>query len=126
MITYANCLLRSFNFRSVSWTFSSAFSNKFFDVLRTNNLLVKKTKRYHITTDSKHHFRKYKNLIENAVPLAPEQIWVTDITYVKTEIGYHYLAIVTDAYSKKIMGYCIDDNMRTTLCINALKMACLM
>lgn len=97
--------------------------DKFFDVLRTNNLLVKKTKRFHITTDSKHHFRKHKNLIENAVPLAPEQIWVTDITYVKTEIGYHYLAIVTDAYSKKIMGYCIDDNMRTTLCINALKMA---
>jgi len=97
--------------------------DKFFEVLRNNNLLVKKSKRYHITTDSKHHFRKHKNLIENVVPSAPEQIWVTDITYVKTEIGYHYLAIVTDAYSKKIMGYDIDDNMKTALCINALTMA---
>lgn len=97
--------------------------DKFFDILRSKNLLVKKTKNYHITTNSKHQFRKYKNLIENTIPTAPEQIWVTDITYVNTELGHHYLAIVTDAYSKKIMGYCIDDNMKTALCVNALKMA---
>lgn len=64
--------------------------DKFFDILRSNNLLVKKTKNYHITTNSKHQFKKYKNLIENTIPTAPEQIWVTDITYVNTELGHHY------------------------------------
>ena len=97
--------------------------DKFFDILRINKLLVKKLKNYHITTDSKHQFRKYKNLIDNCIPTAPEQIWVTDITYIKTQKGHNYLAIVTDAYSKKIMGYAIDNHMRTTLCIDALKMA---
>ena len=50
-------------------------------------------------------YRKYKKLIQDKVPTRPEQLWVSDITYVKTENGYNYLALVTDAYSKKIMGY---------------------
>ncbi|WCC44026.1 IS3 family transposase [Tenacibaculum finnmarkense] len=52
-----------------------------------------------------------------------EQLRVTDITYIKTEKGHNYLALVTDAYSKKIMGYKLDTHMRTSLCIDALKMA---
>ena len=97
--------------------------DKFFTFLRTHNLLIKKTKRYHITTDSNHHFYKYKNLITNKVPTRAEQLWVTDITYIKTKNGHNYLALVTDAYSKKIMGYKIDNHMRTSLCTDALKMA---
>ena len=97
--------------------------DKFYEFLKNHKLLIKKTKNYHITTNSKHHFYKYKNLITNKIPTRPEQLWVTDITYIKTQNGHNYLAIVTDAYSKKIMGYKLDNHMRTSLCSDALKMA---
>jgi len=97
--------------------------DKFFDFLRLYKLLVVKTKRHHVTTDSNHHFKKYKNLITDKKPSRAEQLWVTDITYIKTQNGHNYLALVTDAYSKKIMGYKLDNNMRTSLCVEALKMA---
>nr|WP_233270108.1 IS3 family transposase [Polaribacter sp. L3A8] len=97
--------------------------DKFFDVLRLHNLLVPKLKNYITTTNSNHLFKKYKNLIQNKIPTRPEQLWVSDITYIKTEKGHNYLAIVTDAYSKKIMGYKLDDHMRVSLCKDALKMA---
>ena len=97
--------------------------DKFYDFLRLHNLLVPKLKNYITTTNSNHNFRKYKNLIKDQVPNRPEQLWVCDITYIKTENGHNYLAIVTDAYSKQIMGYKLADHMRTTLCIEALAMA---
>jgi len=97
--------------------------DKFFDFLRANNLLVPKTKNFHTTTNSKHQFFKYKNLITNRVPTRPEQLWVSDITYIKTDNGHNYLAIVTDAYSKQIMGYKLDKHMKASLCVDALKMA---
>jgi len=97
--------------------------NKFFDFLRSYNLLVPKLRNYHITTDSRHQFHKYKNLITNAVPTRPEQLWVSDITYIKTENGHCYLALVTDAYSKQIMGFKIDNHMKVSLCVEALSMA---
>ena len=97
--------------------------DKFYDVLRIHNLLVPKLKNYVTTTNSKHQFRKYKNLIQNQVPSRPEQLWVSDITYIKTDNGHNYLAIVTDAYSKQIMGYKLDNHMKTSLCIDALAMA---
>jgi len=97
--------------------------DKFFRFLRDNKLLVPKLKNYHITTNSNHRFHKYKNLVSNFVPTAPEQLWVTDITYIKTGNGHNYLALVTDAYSKKIMGYSLDNHMKSELCINALNMA---
>lgn len=53
----------------------------------------------------------------------PEQLWVSDITYIKTEDGHNYLALITDAYSKQIMGYKLDNHMRTSLCTDALDMA---
>lgn len=97
--------------------------DKFLIFLRNNNLLVKRNKNYHITTNSKHHFFKYKNLVKDKLPTRAEQLWVTDITYIKTEKGHNYLALVTDAYSKQIMGYQLNNHMRTELCVNALKMA---
>lgn len=97
--------------------------DKFYDILRLHNLLVPKLKNYVTTTNSKHQFRKYKNLIKDQVPTRPEQLWVSDITYIKTENGHNYLAIVTDAYSKQIMGYKPDNNMKTSLCKEALAMA---
>ena len=97
--------------------------DKFYSVLRMHNLLVPKLKNYITTTDSKHQFRKYKNLIKDKVPNRPEQLWVSDITYIKTQNGHNYLAIVTDAYSKQIMGYKLANHMRTSLCTEALAMA---
>jgi transposase InsO family protein len=97
--------------------------DKFYHFLRFNNLLVKKTKNYITTTNSNHLFKKYKNLIKDQVPTRPEQLWVSDITYIKTENGHNYLALVTDAYSKQIMGYKLDNHMRTSLCSEALAMA---
>ncbi|PQB08949.1 transposase [Polaribacter filamentus] len=97
--------------------------DKLYDILRLHNLLVPKLKNYVTTTNSNHLFRKYKNLIKDQVPNRPEQLWVSDITYIKTDKGHNYLAIVTDAYSKQIMGYKLDNNMKTSLCTEALSMA---
>ena len=97
--------------------------DKFYRFLRLNNLLVPKTKNYITTTNSNHMYKKYKNLIKNHVPNRPEQLWVSDITYIKTQYGHNYLALVTDTYSKQIMGYNLDNHMRTSLCSKALAMA---
>jgi len=97
--------------------------DKFFRFLRDNKMLVPKLKNFHITTNSKHQFYKYKNKIKDFVPTGPEQVWVTDITYIKTVNGHNYLALVTDAYSKQIMGYNLDNHMKAELCTTALKMA---
>jgi putative transposase len=97
--------------------------DKFYRFLRQYNLLVPKRRNYHTTTNSNHLFRKYKNIVKDKVPTRPEQLWVCDITYVKTENGHNYLALVTDAYSKQIMGYNLDNHMKTSLCTKALAMA---
>ncbi|MFK7833811.1 MAG: IS3 family transposase [Winogradskyella sp.] len=97
--------------------------DKFYNFLRLHKLLVPKTKNYVTTTNSNHMYRKYKNLVKDHVPNRPEQLWVSDITYIKTENGHNYLALVTDAYSKQIMGYKLDNHMRTSLCSDALAMA---
>lgn len=97
--------------------------DKFYQFLRLHKLLVPKRKNYITTTNSNHMFKKYKNLVKDQVPTRPEQLWVSDITYIKTENGHNYLALVTDAYSKKIMGYNLDNHMRTSLCTEALEMA---
>jgi transposase InsO family protein len=67
--------------------------DKLYGIVRLHNLLVPKLKNYVITTNSKHPFRKYKNLVKNQVPNRPEQLWVSDITYIKTDNGHNYLAI---------------------------------
>lgn len=97
--------------------------DKFYRFLRQYNMLIPKRRNYHTTTNSNHIFRKYKNIVKDKVPNRPEQLWVADITYIKTENGHNYLALITDAYSKKIMGYKLDNHMKTSLCIDALDMA---
>jgi len=97
--------------------------DKFYDFMRNHNLLIKKTKKHHITTDSKHGFHKSKDLTVNLEIKQAEQVFVSDITYIKLTSGHAYLALVTDAYSKKVMGYKIDTNMRVELVKDALQMA---
>ena len=92
-------------------------------VLRENNLLVKKTKRFNITTDSKHFYNKSPNILKETELTHSEQVIVSDITYLKTDEGHAYLSLATDPYSKKIMGYAVDNNMRVDLVKKALKMA---
>ncbi len=74
-------------------------------LLRNRGMLVKKSKRYFITTDSKHFFNKSPNLLTDLKITHSEQVFVSDITYIKTDAGHAYLALVTDAYSRKIMGW---------------------
>lgn len=97
--------------------------DKFFEILRANHLLIRAKRSYHITTDSHHRFRKHKNLILGIPVNRPEEVWVSDITYIGKREKPCYLSLVTDAYSKKIMGYYVADNMDTESSIMALKMA---
>jgi transposase InsO family protein len=97
--------------------------DRFLKFCRRHHLLVKRTHRSFITTDSKHFFHKSPNLIKDLLPTHAEQVWVCDITYIKLEGGYGYLALVTDLYSKKIMGYRLDSNMKVDMVKQALKMA---
>lgn len=94
-----------------------------FTLLRNKGLLIRKTKRYHVTTDSKHSFYTAPNLLKELDITHAEQAFVCDITYIKTDEGYAYAAIVTDAYSKKIMGWALDDNMKVAMVKQALDMA---
>ena len=94
-----------------------------FDLLRYRGLFIRKTKRFHITTDSKHFFYKSPNLLYDLSITHAEQVFVADITYVKTDDGHCYLALVTDAYSRKIMGFSLENNMRVEMVKNALDMA---
>jgi transposase InsO family protein len=97
--------------------------DKLFDLLRSRGLLVRRTKRFHVTTDSKHHFYKSPNRIKELDITHAEQVLVSDITYIRTDQGHAYLALVTDAYSKKLMGYALEDHMRVELVKKALAMA---
>jgi len=97
--------------------------DRLFDVLRDLNMLIRKKKRYTITTNSYHRFRKYPNLIQDLKIERSEQVWVSDITYIKTKEKPMYLSLITDAYSKQIMGWSFSDNLKTVNCIAALQMA---
>lgn len=94
-----------------------------FDLLSANNLLVRRRKRKVYTTHSFHWLRKYPNLIRGYRPHKPNQLWVSDITYWKIEEGHLYISFVTDAYSRKIVGYHVADNLESIETIKALKMA---
>lgn len=97
--------------------------DKLFAILRANHLLIRAKKSYHKTTDSKHWLKKHKNLLAETEVSKPEQLWVSDITYIATKQGHNYLSLVTDAYSKKIMGYHLAEDLKTEGPLLALKMA---
>jgi transposase InsO family protein len=94
-----------------------------FNFLRAEHLLIKPKKSYVKTTNSRHWMKKHPNLIKEIAINGPEQVWVSDITYIKTDKGHEYLSLITDAYSKKIMGYELLENLSTAGPLNALQMA---
>lgn len=97
--------------------------DRFFDYLRSTNQLIRPRKRYVVTTQSSHRFRVYKNLIEKRILTGPHQVWVSDITYLRTVDGFCYLSLITDAWSRKIVGYEVSDSLELEGCLKALRMA---
>ncbi|WP_199740757.1 IS3 family transposase, partial [Flavobacterium bomense] len=97
--------------------------DKFIDILRANHLLIMPKRSYHITTNSHHRFRKYKNQLLDLQINKPEQVWVSDITYIGKREKPCYLSLITDAYSKKIVGYNVSDNLNTESSLAALRLA---
>jgi len=94
-----------------------------FDILREENMLIRRKKASCKTTNSYHHFHKYGNLIKDREITAPNQVWVADITYIRTVKGFCYLALITDLFSRKIVGYDISDTLELTGCLGAFKRA---
>ncbi len=94
-----------------------------FNILREENLLIKKKKASCKTTNSYHHFHKYNNLIKDVPITHPNQFWASDITYIRTVKGFCYLALITDMYSRKIVGYDMSDSLELKGCLRALKSA---
>jgi transposase InsO family protein len=94
-----------------------------FDLLRENNLLIRRRKRTVQTTFSKHRYHRYPNLIRQYEPLAPNLLWVSDITYIVLDEGFAYLSLITDAYSRKIVGFCLLESLEAIGSVKALKMA---
>jgi transposase InsO family protein len=94
-----------------------------FNLLSANHLLIKKRKRRIQTTQSFHWLRKYPNLIRDFAPTAPNQLWVSDITYWEINNNYVYISFITDACSHKIVGYHVAETLKSVETIQALKMA---
>ncbi|MCH2218691.1 MAG: IS3 family transposase [Flavobacteriales bacterium] len=97
--------------------------DRLFAIMKANHLQIMPKKRYHITTDSHHRFRKHKNLIEFLNINRPEQVWVSDITYIGTRSNPIYLSLVSDAYSKRIMGFNVSKSLNAAGAISAMKEA---
>lgn len=95
----------------------------FFELLRDNGLLVRRRRNRVRTTFSVHRFRKYPNLTGNLLIERPNQLWVSDITYIRIKEDFAYLSLVTDAYSRKIIGFCLSHDLSTDSCLSALRMA---
>lgn len=94
-----------------------------FDLLREEQLLVGKKKRYTKTTNSKHWMKKYPDLVQGRIPTRPKQLWVADITYIAMKDDFRYLHLITDGYSKKIVGHHLSDDLTAESSLQALKMA---
>lgn len=97
--------------------------DKLFDMLREENMLIQPKKTTCRTTFSHHRFYTYRNLVKNMTVTGPNQVWVSDITYIRTVSGFCYLALITDMYSRKIVGYDMSDSLELAGCLRALRKA---
>jgi transposase InsO family protein len=95
----------------------------FFDLLREDSLLVARRRSRKPRTTISNRFRRYPNLIRDYVPNRPNEVWVSDITYVRLQKGFGFLSLITDAYSRMIVGYSLSHSLSTKGCVAALKMA---
>ena len=101
--------------------------DRLFAILRNARELVTRKRAYHKTTDSHHRFRRHPNLLkagpEQIVASRPEQVWVADITYLPTQESVAYVSLVTDAYSRKIVGHHVHESLHTNSVIKAMEKA---
>ena len=97
--------------------------DRLYGVLRLHNLLVRPRRRYVVTTNSHHWFKTYKNEIRDLDLERSNHVYVADITYLDTDEGFAYLSLITDAYSRKIVGYSLSDSLRVEGSMQALRMA---
>lgn len=96
--------------------------DKFFDILGSNNLLIKRRKKYVTTTNSWHHFHKYNNKLNNTLLTGSGQAFASDITYLRTQVGFVYLFLQTDVYSRMITGWHLSNSLSIDGAVSALKM----
>ena len=94
-----------------------------FNILRRHNMLTLRKKHTTKTTNSMHRFHKYKNIIKDIEVSRPNQVWVSDITYIRTVKGFCYLALITDMHSRKVVGYDLSNSLELKGCIRALNKA---
>ena len=97
--------------------------DRFFKLLKDNDLLVKRKKKYVYTTNSNHPFKVYTNLVQNLKVRQVYQVLVADITYIRTLEGFLYLALITDQFSRKIIAWDLSDSLELEGCLRALKKA---
>lgn len=97
--------------------------DKLFDLLRFHGLLMRRRQRSVKTTNSHHWLKKYPNLIKDVQLTSAEQLWVSDITYIRTQQGFSYLSLITDAYSRKIVGHSLSATLNASGPLLALDMA---
>jgi len=97
--------------------------DRFFDWLREHDLLIRPKRMHVYTTQSNHRFWVHENLTQQITLTKPNQLWVSDITYLRTIKGFCYLALITDAYSRKIVGYDVSDSLELEGCLRALRNA---
>ncbi|MDM1369028.1 hypothetical protein HX052_12135 [Myroides marinus] len=96
--------------------------DQLFNLLRFHGLLIRRRKKIARTTNSNHPYKRYPDLIKNLEVTRSNQVWVSDITYIRTVSGFSYLSLLTDLYSRKIVGYCLYPSLEAVGCLNALKM----
>jgi len=96
---------------------------KVLKIMRESDLLCRVRRRRVKTTDSRHHFPRYPNLIKGMVISRLNQVWLSDITYIRIRTGFVYLAAILDAYSRKVIGYAVSTKLDTALTLEALRMA---
>ena len=94
-----------------------------FELLRFHGLLVRRRRRMVKTTDSSHWLKRYPNLIIGLELNESEQLWVSDITYIRTLQGFSYLSLITDAFSRKVVGHCLYPTLEAVGCLEALDIA---
>ena len=94
-----------------------------FKLLAEHQLLIRRRRRKMITTDSRHWMRKHSNIVQDVIVVRPEQVWVSDITFIRLNNQWGYLSLITDAYSRRIMGYAFRKDMATEGNLDALEMA---
>ena len=97
--------------------------DKLYDLLREHHLLRSTRRKRAKTTNSQHPFYKYVNLVKELPIIRPNQVWVSDITYIRTGRDFSYLSLITDAYSNKIVGWALDTTLQTKGPLAALQMA---